>query len=478
MKLTELQPPEPHPGWNVTLLARQMQAVCLQLEQNPYEEGNANYLNSATARMSEDCLFLNIWAPETGFRSGNLPVVAVITGEEMAFDWMTHRPTGLDLAAEGIVVVTIQYRTNIFGWLALPESGNFGLLDQMLALKWIQENIHKFGGDNKKVTLLGHGTTGAASAMILLASPLADDLFSKMILMSGTIYSSYSLQLRNGSDFYLGPTRNVVLNLACDASETRFIVACLQRKSTTDLLKAYENVYQAGNYSKVLGPVRDGRVIVDDPRLLIARGEHRRIPIMTGICNQEGAFLKDNWIAFGRQGPKVLKQFIDTSIIPNILDHNLFSRHGLEQIKETIEWRYFDEIPKTVPYYMNALQTLISETVFEIPFFETIEIMSRTRDLPLNSSSSVTVSSGSSVQGRDGNQQNEDSFYVYSFQQPTPIDMRGRVNYFGGASHSSDLPFLMGPSLLQQIARRRLTQSEDKMCKLMKQLFGSFIKLG
>lgn len=398
-------------------------------------------------------MFVNIWAPENGFRDGDLPVVAVVTGEDMAFDWLSNRPTGLDLAAEGMVVVTIQYRTNIFGFLALPDSGNFGLLDQILALQWIRNNIKRFGGDPGKVSFLGHGTTGAAAAMIHLTSKLSADLFSSAIIMSGTIFSSYSFQPRNGSEFYLGPSRKIIVNLACDASDIRFIFACLRRKSTSDLLRAFENVYQVGNYTQLLGPVLDNRVITEEPRLLIQSGEYKQVPIIMGICNQEGASIKENWIAFAKQGPKVLKEFIDSSVIPNILEHNSFS-HGVKQIRETIEWKYFEEIPKTIPYYMNALQTLVTETHFEIPFFETIEIIARSRErksAPAN-------------------------FYVYSYQQTTPIDMKGRVNYFGGASHGSDLVALLGPSLLQQIARRRLTQSEDAITKKLKQHFGDFIK--
>lgn len=444
-----------HGGWNTTLIAHNFKPLCPQLDVNPFEDTSTELFGSSVnlTTRSEDCLFLNVWAPETGFRAGNLPVVAIITGEELAFDWLRNRPTGLDLA-DGIVVVTIQYRTNIFGWLAPPDSGNFGLLDQIEALRWIQRNIAKFGGDPSKTTLLGHGSSGASNAMILLTSDAATDLFSAAIFMSGTVFSSYSYQSGNGSDFYLGPTRKIVLNLACDAAEVRMVMACLRRKSVNDLLRAYENVYQVGNYSRPLGPVLDGRVIREDPRKLIQSGRYKRIPILMGIASNEGAFIKDTWLAFGKQGPKELKQFIDTTIIPNIFEHNAF-RHGLDQIRDTLEWRYFEGIPKTVPYYMNALATLISETHFEVPFLETIEMLANAGENPNGTTSGV---------------------YVYSYQQPTPIDMRGRVNYFRGASHSSDLPYLLGPSLCQQITRRRFTQSEDKMSKTMRQLFGDFVK--
>jgi carboxylesterase type B len=186
-----------------------------------------------------------------------LPVVAIITGEQQAFDWIRNRPTGLDLSTEGVIVVTIQSRTNVFGWLTLrtvDAPGNLGLLDHQLALQWIRENIEKFGGDAKQVTLLGHGTSGAANAMLHLTSPKGSALFSKLILMSGTIFSTYSFQLspsnknepksavddRNIYD----PSMTIVQKLACDSSSVRFVLDCLRQKSVNDLLKAFEHVYQ------------------------------------------------------------------------------------------------------------------------------------------------------------------------------------------------------------------------------------------
>lgn len=165
----------------------------------------------------------------------------------MAFDWTKNRPNGLDLASEGIVVVTIQSRTNVFGWLSLEINdapGNIGLMDQNLALKWVQENINKFGGDHKQVTLLGHGTSGAANAIIHLASPKATNYFSKLVIMSGTIFSSYSFQVRPRN--VESPSTAIVRNLACDSVNTMYILECLRKKSINDLLKAFEIVYEVG----------------------------------------------------------------------------------------------------------------------------------------------------------------------------------------------------------------------------------------
>lgn len=91
----------------------------------------------------------------------------------------------MDLASDGIVVVTIQSRANIFGWLSLgivEAPGNLGLLDQRLAFEWIEQNINKFGGDHKKITLAGHGSSGAPNAMLHLTNQKTASLFSRIVV--------------------------------------------------------------------------------------------------------------------------------------------------------------------------------------------------------------------------------------------------------------------------------------------------------
>jgi carboxylesterase type B len=158
------KPPEP---WNRTYYARDFKPICPQIE-NFDDSGDNRY-----QRSSEDCLYLNIWVPETALKIGRFPVLIVITGEE-TYDWSTNRISGLDLAAEGIIVITIQYRTNVFGWLTLDNNlspGNLGLMDQVMAFEWIEENIPKFGGDMNNVTLLSHGPMAVYNSFYHLLSP-------------------------------------------------------------------------------------------------------------------------------------------------------------------------------------------------------------------------------------------------------------------------------------------------------------------
>lgn len=175
--------------------------------------------------------------------------MVIVTGEEQAFDWNQNRPTGIDLATEGVVVITIQSRTNVFSWLTLRNTdapGNLALHDQRLGFEWIRENIDKFGGDHNQMTLLGHGTSGATNSMLHLSNAYSASLFARMIFMSGSIYSTYSFQ--NIENVVYNPNTDpsliIVRKLSCDSSHLSYVLDCLRQKSVTDLLKAFEYVYE------------------------------------------------------------------------------------------------------------------------------------------------------------------------------------------------------------------------------------------
>ncbi len=143
--------------------------------------------------MSEDCLYLNVWTPAKRNESG-LPVLVYFYGGGFsAGDGSEPRYNGEAMAQKGIVVVTVNYRLNVFGFLAHPDlsgetahkgSGNYGLMDQYASLKWVQENIAAFGGDPKKVTIAGE-SAGSISVSYQMASPLSKDLIAGAIGESG-----------------------------------------------------------------------------------------------------------------------------------------------------------------------------------------------------------------------------------------------------------------------------------------------------
>lgn len=150
-------------------------------------------MNSRSSGVSEDCLYLNVWSPASR-NTKDLPVLVYFFGGGfVAGDGSEPRYDGETMAKKGIVVVTVNYRLNIFGFLAHPElskeapykaSGNYGLLDQSAALKWVQKNIAAFGGNPKKVTIAGE-SAGSISVSAQMASPLSRDLIAGAIGESG-----------------------------------------------------------------------------------------------------------------------------------------------------------------------------------------------------------------------------------------------------------------------------------------------------
>jgi para-nitrobenzyl esterase len=174
------QAPQPVVPWQGVREARQFSAACAQ---------TAVWI---TMPKSEDCLYLNIWAPE---KAEKLPVIVwIYGGGYYSGTGAEARYTGANLAKRGAVIVTVNYRLGVLGFFAHPElaaespnhaSGNQGVLDQIAALQWVKNNIASFGGDAERVTIMGE-SAGAGSVAILTASPLAKGLFQRAIAESGS----------------------------------------------------------------------------------------------------------------------------------------------------------------------------------------------------------------------------------------------------------------------------------------------------
>ncbi len=224
--------------------------------------------------VSEDCLYLNIWTGAQTIAERRPVLVWIHGGGFSSGSGRDLRINGENLAKRGIVVVTINYRVGALGFLAHPElteeshnktSGNYGLLDQLAALAWVQRNIMMFGGDPANVTL-GGNSAGALCVNLLVASPLAKNHFRRVIVESGAAVSSFSLAYpqplkiseKAGIDF---------MNAAGADS-----LAALRRIPHTDLLKTR-------------GPNRmsiDGYVVPMDPYEMFSTGKHNDVPILNG----------------------------------------------------------------------------------------------------------------------------------------------------------------------------------------------------
>jgi len=182
------RPPQPVTPWQGVRATRDFGPACMQSAPQDYGPWNAPY--DIPGQTSEDCLSLNVWTPDS--RAEKLPVLVWIHGGGFVSGASSVRLyDGSSMASHGVVVVSINYRLGVFGFMSHPQlaeegpyNGEYGLLDQVAALKWIQRNITAFGGDPGNVTIAGQ-SAGGASVMYLLSTTLTEGLFHKAIIQSG-----------------------------------------------------------------------------------------------------------------------------------------------------------------------------------------------------------------------------------------------------------------------------------------------------
>jgi len=243
------------------------------------------------AETSEDCLYLNVWSANFG-KNDKLPVMVWIHGGSNISGAGSEVPTdGATLAAKGVVVVTINYRLNIFGFLAHPAlslespkgvSGNYGLLDQIAALEWVQRNIAAFGGDPSRVTVFGE-SAGATDIGYLMTSPLAEGLFHRAISQSGGYAVTDNRTLANEE------TRGVLLSDTLPIDENADVLTALRQADADELLKKAFEVFPKGLNS---WPTADGWVLPELPGLAFKAGRQHDVPLLIGVNTDEWTSLR------------------------------------------------------------------------------------------------------------------------------------------------------------------------------------------
>jgi len=237
---------------------------------------------------SEDCLYLNVWTPAQS-ENDRIPILVWIYGGGFGAGATSEKNySGENLAKKGVVLVSIAYRVGQLGFLAHPElskespnhvSGNYGLLDMIAGLKWIQKNIDSFGGDPNKVTIFGESAGGIAVSM-LCASPLAKGLFHGAVSQSG------------GSFGPPRPTTYPGENLKRLADAERAGQAYLDSarvSSIAELRKIDAGKLPTGRGIGMSWPIIDGWVIPDDQYKLYEAGRFNDTPILVGYNSDEGA---------------------------------------------------------------------------------------------------------------------------------------------------------------------------------------------
>lgn len=269
--------PQPLKPWSGVREVSDWGARCVQ-------SNRLGELDPLNKRMDEDCLYLNVWAPAN---AKDLPVMVWIHGGSN-LNGAASQPE-FDAAAwarQGVVAVSVNYRVDVFGFMAHPEltaesgtqsSGNYALLDQIAALKWVQKNIAQFGGNTRNVTILGE-SAGSINVSLLMASPLTKGLFAKAIGQSGSalvpsgIFSPRPLAA--------GEEHGKRMAQALGAAS----VAQMRQASAADVLAA------SAKTPTIVGlGVVDGYVVPEHPAQLFANGRANDVPLLLGFNADEGS---------------------------------------------------------------------------------------------------------------------------------------------------------------------------------------------
>lgn len=249
---------------------------------------------------SEDCLSLNIWTPATSAKE-ELPVfVWIYGGRFIAGSGSEHAYDGTGLASQGIVVVTLNYRVGILGFLATPElsnesghnaSGNYGILDQIAALEWVQENIAAFKGDPSQVTIGGQSAGGASTALHIL-SPLSRGLFRGAIPQSGWRYPRDPL-LSGLAPAYRTKQKAETQGVATVKEKGASDIAEMRRLDLDTLLQGNNKNDEVWGNPPFYRPCIDGWVFPCSYEESLKRGTLTDVPIMTGHNADEGGTYAD-----------------------------------------------------------------------------------------------------------------------------------------------------------------------------------------
>ncbi|WP_266183257.1 carboxylesterase/lipase family protein [Dyella humicola] len=275
------QPPVGELRWRAPLRALPWQGVREANQFSPACMQNGTYPPDApTEATSEDCLYLNVWRPADG-GDEKLPVMVWIYGGGLE-NGSASIPlyAGDKLAQKGVIVVTLNYRLGVFGFLAHPEltreaayhsSGNYGLLDQIAALQWVRRNIAAFGGDPDRVTVFGQ-SSGAISISALVTSPLTKGLFQRAIAQSGGLFEPMDI----APNFKLAGAEQDGAYFAADAKAQS--MSALRKTPAAELMKVSFDPHL----------IIDGYALPKSPYEVYQKGQQNDVSILIGSNADEG----------------------------------------------------------------------------------------------------------------------------------------------------------------------------------------------
>ncbi|KAK7100342.1 hypothetical protein V1264_023314 [Littorina saxatilis] len=404
----------------------------------------------------EDCLYLNVYKPTQipPSDASLLPVMVWIYGGGYKTG-NTAIYNAEELASKGnVVVVTISYRLGALGFLSTLDSaspGNYGLLDQILALKWVKDNIASFQGDPNDVTLFGQ-SAGAACVSLLRLSPLAQGLFNKAIMESGVSLGPWAVA-RPGKDIIspLQFAQSLGNETGCGAAvlqSNEALVSCLRNVTMDVILGASDNISNS-TQAPIFRPTVETLlgVIPDDPLRLLTRDAGSNIPSIRGVNRNENSFL-----------------FLQTPV-------SLFT---LATIK-TVAFLFAEE------YFPGQSQAVVDRIIAEYITSKNLTTSEQFRDAAIQVMTDFNFIVPAVLEQRESVQQSGHAVqYLYEF---TYRATHTTIPAWAGVRHGSEVPFVFGQPFSHDISFLKLypyhwTVEDLKMSMNMMTMWTNFAKYG
>ncbi|XP_056307596.1 uncharacterized protein ces2b isoform X3 [Danio aesculapii] len=431
-----LTPPQPADAWQGVRDATKQPPMCLQPREIIVDLLAATPMKTEFPEVSEDCLYLNIYTPSKPGDGQKLPVMVWIHGGGLAFGSASMFDGHALAAYQDVVVVMVQYRLGLLGFFSTGDEhapGNYGLLDQVAALQWVQENIHSFGGDPGSVTIFGE-SAGGVSVSLLVLSPLSANLFHRAIAESGTAAMNALM-----SPYPLSTAQSLGNVSGCDISSTKKIVDCVMQMTEEDILKiAREQVLYR------FGVTVDGQFLPKSVDELLQSLEFSKVPLMTGVTDDDGGFTLPDIMAPPGWRDGMTKE----QIVPFLPSYNYdLQDQGLAEI---VLKEYLGATTDKIEI-RDGFREIIGDFFFNLP---ARKIANHHRD------------TGAPV-------------YMYEFQHPAYIFQNKRPS-FVGCDHTDELVFVFGYCFGNGHIKLEgeLSKEEHELCKTTMAYWGNFARTG
>ncbi|XP_007946153.1 liver carboxylesterase 1 [Orycteropus afer afer] len=439
-------PPQPAEPWNFVKNTTSYPPMCSQdaVAGQVLSELFATSKESVPLKFSEDCLYLNIYTPADLTKKSRLPVMVWIHGGGLLVGGASTY-NGLALSAhEDVVVVTIQYRLGIWGFFSTGDEhsyGNWGHLDQIAALRWVQENIANFGGDPGLVTIFGE-SAGGESVSVLVLSPLAKNLFQRAISESGVVFTAALCQNNSRST-----AEQIAIFAGCKTTTSAVMVHCLRQKTEEELLETSlkMNLFTLdllGDPRKsvsFLPTVLDGVLLPKSAEEIIAEKNFNTVPYIVGINKQEFGWILPTMMSYPLSEGK-----LDQKTAASLLWKSYPFVGIPEELTPVVTEKYLGRTDDPVKK-KDLFLDMLADGVFGVP--------------------SVTVARHHRDAGGPT--------YMYEFQHHPSFSSEMKPKTVVG-DHGDELFSVFGSPFLKEGA----TEEEVKLSKMMMKMWANFARNG